>query len=133
GRSSVKMLRDANSAGLEKVRYSRMAGVGDAVVNHGSGSRRAVPPVHGGTRPSRRFLARYSAMAATSAFSLGSCVNAGSRSIVAYLASIVGARSNVSTNSARATSWGTPLRTLSTASARVFGRMGSSLTAQVLQ
>src|SRR4051794_25808380 len=41
GRSSVKMLREANSAGLAKVRYSRMESDGDSVVNHGLSSRRA--------------------------------------------------------------------------------------------
>jgi hypothetical protein len=35
GRSSVKMLREANSAGLLKVRNSRIASVGLATVNHG--------------------------------------------------------------------------------------------------
>jgi hypothetical protein len=35
GRSSVKMLRDANSAGLLKLRNSRMASDGLVTVNHG--------------------------------------------------------------------------------------------------
>src|ERR1700681_1140742 len=81
GRSSVKMLRDANSAGLAKVKYSRMASDGDDVVNHGVVNRRAGFDAHRGTRPSRRCFARYSAIAPTSASSRSSPVIFGSLSI----------------------------------------------------
>src|SRR4051812_28559712 len=46
------MLREANSAGLAKVRYSRIASDGDEAVNHGSARRRAGSQTHAGTRPS---------------------------------------------------------------------------------
>src|SRR5215475_9621226 len=127
------MLREANSPGLANVRYSRIAGDGEVIVNQGSERRRSGPPTQAGTRPNRRFLARYSAIAPARALSFGSRDNYGSRSIVAYFASIVDARSNVSTNSARATSCGTPPSMLCTASARVFGRICSSLTFHVVQ
>jgi hypothetical protein len=74
------MLRDANSAGLLKVKYSRMASDGDTVVNHGLAKRRAEFDTHG-TRQSRRCFARYSAIAPTNASSRSSPVNLGSRSI----------------------------------------------------
>src|SRR6202140_776294 len=81
GRSSEKMLRDANSAGLAKVKYSRMASDGDVVVNHGLVKRRAGLETQWGTRQSGRCFARYSAIAPTSASSLASPVRFGSRSI----------------------------------------------------
>src|SRR5262249_10834018 len=114
-------------------RYSRMPGSAIVVVNHGSSSRRQGCEAHGGTAPRRYCLARYSAMAPTSASSRASPESCGSVSMQAYRAAESGASRKVSTSSGRAISCGTPERTHSTASARVLGRIGRSIELHVLE
>lgn len=45
----MKMFRALKVAGLEKVRYSRIPGSGDGVVNQGSASMRRGSPTRAGT------------------------------------------------------------------------------------
>src|SRR4051812_19206179 len=67
GRSSVKMLREANSAGLEKVRYSRIAASSNGAVCHAWSRYRDAPKAQAGTRGKPYSCDRYSATAPISA------------------------------------------------------------------
>src|SRR4051812_26241952 len=67
GRSSVKMLREANSAGLEKVRYSRIPASSNDVVCHARSRYRDGAKAQAGTRGKAYSWERYSATAPMSA------------------------------------------------------------------